>query len=410
MNTNPVRCGLDFGTSNSVISLVDVNSGKEIFTYSDRSILYFPEGKELTYSVGKEAQDKYVEDGMKGRLLKSVKTLLKQDKFLFTWISGKRVTPDQLAMYIILHMKQKAEAFLGRELSEVVLGRPAIFSEDKKQETIAVKRLMLAAKNAGFSQVTLQLEPIAAALYYQSQLEKPERVLVADFGGGTTDFTIMDLKPSNKTKSEEHEIIANSGIYIGGDTFDSEMMWHVVTPHLGRGVTYRSYDKDLEIPLAIFRELKRWEKSFLLKGSKLRSSLDNYYFHSDNHPLINNLRLLIDNNYTYSLFKSIEKTKMTLSEEQEADFVFSKEALEITDIVQLEKFSTMLEKHILDIEQNLIQMLNRCNLSFGDIDTVFITGGSSFVKPVRELFYKHFDANKVLLGDAFSSVAYGLAL
>lgn len=162
MNMNELTCGLDFGTSNSIISLTDKSTQKEVFSYSASSILYFPDTNEMTWYVGKEAHDKYIEEEMTGRLLKSVKTLLRQDKFLSTWIFGKRMTPDQLVTCIIRHLKEKAEAFTGTEITDVVLGRPAIFSEDPKQENLAVSRLTLAARNAGFRSIKLQLEPIAA--------------------------------------------------------------------------------------------------------------------------------------------------------------------------------------------------------------------------------------------------------
>lgn len=411
MNETTITCGLDFGTSNSVISLVDRSTGRELYTYDDRSILYFPETNDLTYYVGKEAQEYYVKEGMRGRLLKSVKTLLKQDKFLFTWICGKRVTPDQLAMFIIKHMKEKAEAFLGSSITEVVLGRPAIFSEDAAQEAIAVKRLMMAARAAGFTSVRLQLEPIAAAFSYEMQLSRPERVLVADFGGGTSDFTIMNLSPEGRKKGDRiDDIVGNSGVYIGGDLFDSELMWHKVTPHLGRGVTYRSYDKEIEIPLAIFHELKRWERSFLLKGSKSRSSLDSYYFHSGNHPLIDNLRTLIDQNYTYSLFKSIEQSKMGLSDGETSRLTFVQPDLRVEDVVERHHFGEMIARHIEEIDRCMVSLFEKTGVTFDEIDSVFITGGSSFVHPVRQLLYDRFTTDRVRLGDAFNSVAYGLAL
>lgn len=411
MNLDTINCGLDFGTSNSVISITDKKTKKEVFTYSDKSILYFPETNDLTYLVGQQAQDMYIQEQMRGRLLKSVKTLLKQDKFLFTWIYGKKVTPEQLSMFIISHLKKKAEEFLGFEITDVTLGRPAIFSEDPQQEALAVKRLLKAAKDAGFINVKLQLEPIAAAFYYESLLDSPKNVLVADFGGGTSDFTVMKLSPENSSKVDRSEdIIANDGIYIGGDVFDSEIMWHKVTPHLGRGVTYRSYDKDIEVPTTIFHELKRWERSFLLKESKSRRSMEGYYFHSGNNALLNNLRVLIDNNYTYSLFKSIEQSKMALSVGDQAELTFQREDMEISDVLPLADFNQYISKHIDEIEQKIDLTLEKASMTVEDIDSVFVTGGSSFVQLVRAALYKRFDPKKVHIGDAFNSVAFGLAL
>ncbi len=392
MNINELTCGLDFGTSNSIISLTDKATRKEVFSYSESSILYFPDTNEMKYYVGKEAQDKYIEEEMTGRLLKSVKTLLRQDKFLSTWIFGKRMTPDQLVTCIIRHLKEKAEAFAGAEITDVILGRPAVFSEDPKQETLAVNRLTLAARNAGFRNIKLQLEPIAAALSYEQRLDHSENVLVADLGGGTSDFTIMNLSPDKIRKEDrKDDIIAHGGVYIGGDLFDSEIMWYKVTPHLGRGVKYQSYDKEIEIPSILYRELKNWERTFMLKESKLRRSMDNYY-------------------YVFSLFKGIEQSKINLSTGEDTTIDFEKETIHIHEPFTPGEFATIIERHTTEIERYILKILDTAQYNAADIDSVFITGGSSLVIPVREILYRIFGKDKIRTGNTFNSVAYGLSL
>lgn len=414
INQSAIRqliCGLDFGTSNSVISLTDAATRKEVFTYSANSILYFPEGNDYACYVGKEAQEKYVEEGMRGRLLKSVKTLLRQDNFLYTWIGGRKVTPDQLVTYIIVHLKEMAEAFAGVEITEVVLGRPAVFSEDPKKEKVAVERLLLAARNAGFKEIKLQLEPIAAAFAYESTLTKAENVLVADFGGGTSDFTIIRLSPERmKCKERGNDILAHGGVYIGGDLFDSEIMWHKVTPHLGRGVLYKDYDKLVAVPTSLYWDLRNWEKSFLLKNSKSRKMMDKYYVFSDNNPRIDNVRKLIDHNYVYSLFKEIEQAKIDLSDVTETTIRFSKLVEEINDTFRYDEFSEIIAKHLAEIEQCIRQMLHSAGYEADQVDSVFLTGGSSLALPVQELLCSIFGKEKIRQGNTFSSVAQGLSL
>ena len=406
-----IACGLDFGTSNSVISLTDFQSGKELFTYAASSILYFPEGSVDTCYVGKEAQDRYVKDDMTGRLLKSVKTLLRQDDFLFTWIAGRKVTPDQLVTYIIRHLKEKAEEFIGIPLTNVTLGRPAIFSKDTKKENVAVKRLLLAAQNAGFTNIRLQLEPIAAAFAYEQTLSKAENILVADFGGGTSDFTIVRLAPDKIGRQHrEDDIIAHGGLYIGGDLFDSEIMWHKVTPHLGRGVLYQSYDKEIEIPNNLYRELRNWERSFLLKDSKSRRAMDKYYVFSGNNPRIENVRTLIDNNYVYYLFKKIEQAKIDLSTLSETNIHFSKLPQHIDEPFHIEEFGNIINKHIIELKQYLLDLLLQSGYDTSQIDSVFLTGGSSLALPVKNILAEIFGKDKLCQGDTFHSVAYGLSL
>lgn len=406
-----LSCGLDFGTSNSVISLTNVETREEVFTYSLQSILYFPEANSNMCYVGKDAEQLYVEEGMRGRLLKSVKTLLKQDKFLFTWIGGRRVTPDQLATYIIAKLKEKAEAFTGFPIEKVVLGRPAVFSEKKEEEETAVKRLILAGKNAGFKEIHLQLEPIAAALSYEKTLKKKETVLVADFGGGTSDFTIIRLSPEKSGKKDrQKDILAHGGLYIGGDNFDSEIMWHKVTPLLGRGVCYKSYDKMLEVPNTLYRELRNWERSFLLKESKARRQMDKFYIFADQNPRINNVRVLIDNNYVYSLFKEIERSKIKLSKEDAAVIKFFKENLDLEEEMKFDEYEKIISKHIADIESYVKGMMSEAGFSIDDIDSVYLTGGTSLSKSIRTIFYDLFGKDRVNEEDTFHSVAHGLSL
>lgn len=406
-----LSCGLDFGTSNSVISLTDINTRQEVFTYSLQSILYFPDSDTSLCYVGKDAEEKYVEEEMKGRLLKSVKTLLKQDKFLFTWIGGRRVTPDQMATYIIKKLKEKAEEFTGFTIDKVILGRPAVFSEKIEEEETAVKRLLTAAKNAGFTEVHLQLEPIAAALSYEQNLKKEETVLVADFGGGTSDFTIIRLSPEKAlSKDRKEDILAHGGLYIGGDVFDSEIMWHKVTPLLGRGVEYHAYDKMLEIPNTLYRELRSWERSFLLKDSKARRQMDKFYVFADQDERIDKVRILIDNNYVYSLFKEIEHSKITLSNQDEALIKFLKDNLELEENLHFKEYERIIDKHISDIQIYVRNMMDESGFKPDQIDSVYLTGGTSLSKPIRNIFYQIFGKNKVSEEDTFHSVAHGLSL
>ncbi|MDP4208033.1 MAG: Hsp70 family protein [Bacteroidota bacterium] len=405
------KCGLDFGTSNSAISITDTRTKQNVMIESDSSILYFANSRELSYAVGKEAIHEYVCSGMEGRLLKSVKTLLKQKDFQHTNIFGRKHTPSDLASYIITHLKQKAEAFLNHEIDEVVLGRPVIFSEDPEKEKIAVDRLIKAATNAGFKDIELLYEPIAAAFSYEVTLDKHERVLVADFGGGTSDFTVMDLGPDRiHAKDRKQDIIANGGVYIGGDLFDSETMWHKVTPLLGRGSKYQSYGKELEIPLAIHWELKKWERSFLLKESKLRRDLNNFYRSSGNNKRIHDLMTLIDHNLVYSLFQQIEKSKIDLSSCEETFVAFKNQTIDIKESMSLTEFSSFLKKEMETIEQYLISLLDKANLTPNDIDTVFLTGGSSSVVPINWLFERIFGKHKIRTGNNFNSIALGLSL
>ena len=411
MRSTSYRCGLDFGTSNSVITITDIKTKKVLFTHSDKSILYFPAIKGANCIVGSKAEEMFVEDNLKGRLLKSIKTILKQENFKYTWINGEQFTPEDLVSFIIAHFKKIAEEFLNDEISDVILGRPALFSEENDLENLATERLMNAAKKAGFKNITLHFEPVAAAFSYEVNLTKDEKVLIADFGGGTSDFSIMNLSKNNIFNTNRNsDIIAYGGLYIGGDLFDSEIMWHKVSPSLGKGLTYRTYNKEIEIPSIIYSELKHWERSFQLKESKLRKSLDKYYVFSGQNKKIDNLRVLIDSNNIYSLYKVIEQSKIDLSTKSESKITFQCNELYINDLITLAEFDKMINKHTSKIQSYLIDLMDNNNVSPKDIDAVFITGGSSSVVSIKNIFTKLFDIQKIHMGDAFNSVSYGLSL
>ncbi|GAT61888.1 Hsp70 family protein [Paludibacter jiangxiensis] len=411
MALNKLNCGLDFGTSNTAIALTDRNTQKNVLLEHDSSVLFFDDTNDLSYAVGKEAVDKYIASQMKGRLLKSVKTLLKQKKFTHTYIFGKKFTPDELVTLIISHFKEQAEKAIGSTIDEVTLGRPVIFSDDPEKERTAVRRLLNAAANAGFKEVKLLFEPIAAAFTYESTLNRSERVLVADIGGGTSDFTIMNLGPDRINATDrKDDIIANSGVYVGGDSFDAQLMWHKLTPLLGRGVTYKTYDNELEIPISIFRELNRWERSFLLKDTKMRRDLNGYYVFSGKNSKLSDLMTLIDNNLVYALYKQIEKSKIDLSEQTETSLRFQMQSIDINALINRADFSMFIREEIRSIEECVLNMLDKVNMKPSDIDTVFLTGGSASVVSVRSLFESLFGAEKINTGDHFKSIAYGLSL
>lgn len=221
----------------------------------------------------------------------------------------------------------------------------------------------------------------------------------------------MNLSKNNIFNTNRNsDIIAYGGLYIGGDLFDSEIMWHKVSPSLGKGLTYRTYNKEIEIPSIIYSELKHWERSFQLKESKLRKSLDKYYVFSGQNKKIDNLRVLIDSNNIYSLYKVIEQSKIDLSTKSESKITFQCNELYINDLITLAEFDKMINKHTSKIQSYLIDLMDNNNVSPKDIDAVFITGGSSSVVSIKNIFTKLFDIQKIHMGDAFNSVSYGLSL
>lgn len=166
----------------------------------------------------------------------------------------------------------------------------------------------------------------------------------------------------------------------------------------------------LEIPNTLFRELRNWERSFLLKESKARRQMDKFYIFADQDPKINNVRVLIDNNYVYSLFKEIERSKITLSAKDKAVIKFLKENIDLEEDMHFDEYEKIITKHIQEIEAYVSKMMSESGFTISQIDSVYLTGGTSLSKPIRSIFYDLFGKERVNEEDTFHSVAHGLSL
>lgn len=408
--------GIDFGTTNSALAILDVEQNEVIHIISIPSLLFFPEEQKskttLSYYVGKEAVEKYVSSRMRGRFMKSVKKILPNRSFIDTKINDKRFKAEDLVALILKHLKKEADDFLGEEVDTVVLGRPVVFDEKKENDALAQKRLETAARIAGFNELYFQFEPLGASLAYEQHLKHEELVLVGDFGGGTSDFSIMRLDPNSRLESDRrNDMIAKGGIYIGGDSFDSAIMWHKGTPHFGRGVKECfGNDQWLDLPLSYFQNICSWEKINFLNTVSMMTAIGRSYVFSDYNPKVKNLQALIEKNLGYVLFKEIEKTKISLSTSNTATLDFQAEGISINEAITLAEFENEIIKRDLDkIMDYLDAFLLRVGINKSDINTVFLTGGTSLVKPLRDKFADRFGEKALKEGDSFNSVVIGIA-
>lgn len=305
-----------------------------------------------------------------------------------------------------------ADEFLGEDIKTAVIGRPVVFDEDADKDALAQTRLEKAAKIAGFEKIHFQLEPIGAAYTYERQIEKSELVLVADFGGGTSDFSLMRLDPEAKNlANRKSDIIGQGGIYIGGDNFDSDIMWHKGTPHFGRGVKEEfTPGKPLDLPLSYFQNICSWEKMNFLDTLRMKLNIEKSYQYSGKDHRVKNLQILISENLGYSFFKEIEKAKIMLTHEEKAELSFQNHGIQIEEEVTLTEFKDeIIAQNLSKIEGYLDQFLEEKGISKDEIDVVFMTGGTSLIKPLNQIFKDKFGEAKLKSGDNFNSVAMGLA-
>lgn len=400
--------GIDFGTSNSVLTALHIESKEIVKIQSEHSVLYFQDDEQFCF--GKEAIGRYVSNNMKGRLLKSVKTLLPQTSFTFTYIFGKKYTAEDLVALMLAHLKSKTDEYLGEEVTEVVLGRPVVFSEDREKDKLAEKRLLNAARKAGFEKIWFQYEPIAAGFSYEQSIQKPETVLIGDFGGGTSDFTLMKLgEGTNSLSDRRSDILKTGGLHIGGDDFDSSIMWNKLVPYFGYGLKYDNYGKLLDLPVHIFRTLCEWDQMAFLKEGNIRRSLEDYYHATRRNDALKRLMALIDENLGFSLFQAIEQSKIGLSANDLSQIDFTRSLIDIHEQIRLEEFNTFIQKDIEKIDHFLTTFLKEAGHEPEQVQTIFLTGGTSSLSAIQDLFKKRFPENVIRSGDNFNSVAQGLA-
>jgi hypothetical chaperone protein len=413
---NKFLYGFDFGTTNSAISIFDEERQEIIDTITVPSILYFPyEQKsrdEIKYFVGNHAVNEYINDSIKGRFMKSIKRVLPRSSFTETRIGAFRFTASDLVSLIIKDLKAKADSLIGYDCQKAVIGRPIFFDDDNtSKDQLAERRLQKAFEKANLTNVVFQYEPIGAAFAYEKYLTKKEKVLVADFGGGTTDFSFIELDPAKiGTKNRRDDIIATGGIYVGGDSFDSSFMWERGTPHFGKGVLYESMPgKMLELPLTFFSNICSWEKLNFFDNWKIKNKLNSFYKLTGNNAKFRNLITLTENNLGYSIFQSVEKTKIDLSAFDNSDFIYSKMGIKINENISIIDYNQIINKEIVKINNYLDQFLLRFNISDHEIDSIFLTGGSSLVREIKNMFKMKFPHVPIHSGDNFISVSKGLA-
>lgn len=417
--------GIDFGTSNSALSvnldgkvrLLEVDHENPI-SNSLKSILYFlkEDGQTKSY-VGYEGVKKYIENEADGRYMQSIKTFLPDTAFEKTSIYGKFYTLEELISIFLKVMKERGQKIIGQEVSDLVLGRPVIFSEDKERDAIAQERLLGAAKLAGFKNISFQLEPIAAALAYESSLDtqKEQIVLVGDFGAGSSDFTIHKAcKKTGKQTQREQDILSVGGVYIGGDVFDSQIMREKVAAYYGKNVQAKSMWSDNFFGLSpiVIRKLMQWHLIPQLRLPRTIASIKELKVKASfqDKKLLGNLENLIQSNYGYLLFQSIEKTKCELSHKDESKIYFNDYDICIDEPLSRNEFEGIIKEKVTALDDCIDSTLKAANLSASDIDVVFLTGGSSYIPMIRKLFEKRMGKDKIKTADAFTSVAYGLGM
>ncbi len=410
--------GIDFGTTNSALSIYRNNTVEVIAVDGVgragelmRSVLYFNEDNEIY--AGNEAVRRYVDEGASGRFMQSIKTFLPNTSFDHTEIFGKRYGIDDLVAIILKKIKARGEAHLGHSVDSVVLGRPVVFSTDPAKDRVAEQRLEKAARKAGFTTIWFQYEPVAAALAFEDTLQTGQEriVFIGDFGGGTSDFTVIRVKGGAFARSDRRsDVLSLGGVYVAGDKFDAQIMWDKVAQHFGRYARYKTLGKEewVNVPKSIVHTLCQWHRIPLLRTRKTREHLRLIKDSTDDRKAIQQLEDIIDDNFGFFLFQAIEKAKCELSDQEQTCISFVERDLMIREELDKQEFETINQDNVSQIANCIDQVVAQSGLTPSQIDSVFLTGGTSRIPLIQSLFAERFGRQKLEQKNAFTSVVHGL--
>ena len=422
--------GLDFGTTNSSIALTS-EAGTELVrftggTSSFRSLIYLEQqrtdGRNLIQAfTGPAAIQRYLHRHSSqiehaGRLVQSLKSYLAVRNLNGTEIFGRRYTLEDLISRILGDLRAEASAFLGSEVTHAVVGRPVRFvsSELDADDAFAMDRLFKALRMAGFEEVQFLSEPVAAAYRYEVTLAHDELVLIGDFGGGTSDFTLIRVGPSARSLPPGRRILGTSGVGLAGDALDAKLIRNLVAPALGSSATLSSFGKRLPaVPAWIYANLERWHYLSFLRTRNVEQILATARLRAAVHPeterQINALITLIDEDLGYALHQAVQQTKVALSSSEEAEFRFRDSGVNLRATVKRADFEQWIRPELISIAHAVDSLLQMSKVDSLAVDRVFLTGGTSFVPSVRRIFDTRFSPEKVIIGDPFTTVAQGLA-
>ena len=413
--------GIDFGTTNSVVARTDADGVVSAVTWPStaglvdifRTALFFwSEGRApraaIKHVAGPAALDKAVLGTGEGRFIQSIKTYLASATFKETRLFAQRFTVEDLVGTFLRDLCIDASADPRAAGTAIVAGRPVVFAGERPHEDLAVERLGAAYRLAGFDAVELAYEPLGAAYWYARTLRRDETVLVADFGGGTSDFSVIHFRQTAAGPAAEP--VGHAGVGIAGDTFDYRLIDRLVAPQLGKGSLYHSFDKRLPIPAYIHAAFAQWHQLSWLKTSQTMRELRTLASASDTPEAIEKLIAFLDLDLGFELYQAVSAVKRRLSDASEAELVFSSHGIDLSARVSRADFERFIADDLRRIERCADDVLAAAGLSADAIDAVFLTGGTSQVPAVRAIFTERFGPNKVHSGNAFQSVASGLAL
>jgi hypothetical chaperone protein len=421
--------GLDFGTTNTVLAIASDTGKAETVLFKSRSAeaassvstfrsaMCFWEDenesvRDLRFEAGPWAIERFIDDPSDCRFIQSFKTFAASPSFSETYIHGRKFRFEDLLSVFLEKLCAHSDGALSQKPTNLVVGRPVNFAGHNAKESLALDRYRRAFADSGFGTLTFVYEPVAAAYFFAQRLTHAATVLVADFGGGTSDFSIIRFEPINGKLTSLP--LAHSGVAIAGDAFDYRILEHAVLPQLGYRAKYKSIDKVLEMPSYYHHRFAQWSQLALMKSPAVLRELRAYLRDAIDSSGLETFLAIIENDLGYPLYKAVADTKAALSNASSAPLRFHASGvgfdLELNATVQRAEFEQWIAAELAQIEAAVDEALGNANLRANDVDRVFLTGGTSFVPAVRRIFEARFSPEVLETGDQLESIAYGLAL
>ena len=410
-----LACGLDFGTSNSTLGVYDDAGPRLIPLEGDHltvpSAVFFGVEAQTAFLIGRTAVSSYIDD-VGGRLMRSLKSILGSTLIdERTSVYRRRLKFSEVIGLYIAELKQRAENAQGGPLERVVMGRPVHFVDnDADADQYAENTLRDVARAVGFRDISFQYEPVAAALAFERQHVSGEKIaLIADIGGGTSDFTVVRLNGDVQACDErKSDILANDGVRLGGTDFDRQLSMQTFMPAFG----YRTLMKrgDIEVPSAPFWDLSTWSSVHTLYDPKRLSELKDVRFEAQQPALIERLMQVIEMRRGHSILIEVEKAKITLSDQKVATTSLHWLAPELSVSATCEGFEDCAQPLLDKLKQTAHACVRTAGLMNTSIDFVFFTGGTSQIPSVRAGILSQFENAIAVDGDRFGAVGLGLAI
>ncbi|MBB5392726.1 MULTISPECIES: Hsp70 family protein [unclassified Herbaspirillum] len=407
-------CGVDFGTSNSTVGWLRPDAGQSLLLPLEDgratlpSVVFF-NADENEFSYGRSGLNEYL-SGYEGRLMRSLKSLLGSGAIDGQTEVGGRALPYRgLLAQFIGELKKRAERAAGTSFSRVVMGRPVHFvDDDLAADQLAQDTLEEIARSVGFTDIEFQFEPIAAAFDYESRIDGEELVLIADIGGGTSDFSLVRLSPQRAARQERRDdILANGGVHIGGTDFDKYFSLSCVMPLLGLGGRLAG---NAEVPSSYYFNLATWHTINQLYTRKTWQQLQDVAREAVDRERFARLLDVVEQRCGHWLALQVEGGKIALSSQESATLDLQR--LRPAQTLELNRadFDTAVEHLVQSVEQTVSGLLRQAGLRASDIDSVFFTGGSSGVNLLRQRIGALVPDAKHVEGDLFGSIGSGLAI